>query len=356
MMTPATMNVHELCVPNIEPWQWEESLNALRRQVAESVIRHHWKTTGVASIDATARAHIAEWQALDMGCAHGAPEGDEDTSRAFRALRGQTWDLFVVEKQVGEKMMVRRLRDNRSYQVVRVEGRSIPEQATTVALRLAQLDGEDRWASTLPVIFGDHVGDASPVLALLRSFGAHPVTTWQAFMAGPGARLILEYALSHLQERAQRGEHHDDRDATRLRSLHRAFERLESAAGGELSIHHEVVLDTGRIAWVEDQAAGPHLMVFDGPEALRSYRDGLSELPNPTRGGWCRVRRATPRELCPTDFARAAMAGLRPARDGMVRVLRRDRRGLRADLRPADRHAIRQACHLLAGSQWRRAA
>ncbi len=342
---------------SIHQWQFEESLNAMRRHVSPSTLEMHWSTTGVPAIDATARAHIGEWQALDKGNTSWPPTNSVVDSIVARSLAGQSWDLYVVESNDDRTISVRRLRDQRGYRVRWLEGRVAPEVGTTVGLRLFHLEPLGIWASTLPLVVGDQGGPASLVLALLRSFGAHHLTSWRAFMAGPGGRIMLEYALSNLERRAADDPPCQQEAAESLVALHRSFSRLEKtlARGDELNCR-QVRLDDGYIAWLEDAAAGPHLAIFDDKDAFQRYRHGLDRRSPPRDIDICQVRRATPQELSPMEYALGAIAGLRPARDGLVRLHRRNNLGNLVDPRPADYRLVASACAKMSSACGRRAA
>ncbi len=342
----------------IHQWQWEESINALRRRVPESAIRRHWTTTGVTAIDACARAHIAEWQRLDV--AEVRPQATAIVDALIhRRLFRQHWDLYVVEAHHNKDISVRTLRDQRGYRLRWLEGRTPPVVGATVALRLIHLDPPGLWASTLPIEFGNQPGRGQLVMALLRSFGAHRISSWSEFMGGPGARIVLEYGLSHLEHRAARQERDDPESL--LNSLERAFTCLESALDDDrFTVPRKIELESGRIAWIEDITDGPHLILFDGPEELDRYQRAVGSTndsdPVEHHPGWCRIHRACPGELSPAEYAMAALAGLRPARDGMVKMRRRDRHGHFVDPRPCDVRAVQRACRRMAGLPQQRAA
>lgn len=203
---------------SIRQWQWEEAVNTLRRTVSESAIRFHWSMTGVPAVDATARAHLAEWQALDVADDEGGNSNYVVEALVHRALSDQHWDLYVVERGDGPTTVVRRLRDHRGFHVQWLEGRCPPTKGTTVAMRLVELDPPGLWASTLPLVFDGQPGAGGLVSALLRSFGANDVRQWSTFMRGAGARILVEYALAGLRQRAATdgaGRHVDDPETRR---------------------------------------------------------------------------------------------------------------------------------------------
>ena len=344
---------------SIEQWQWEEAVNNLRRQAEEPALCTHWKTTGQRAIDATARAHIAEWLTLDAYQGASEPSVPIIDALVHRALQEESWDLYVVERHHRSSMAVRRLRDQRGARVRWIEGRTPPPVESTVALRLVHLDPPGLWASTLPLVFGDDVGSDELLPALLRSFGAHRISCWEEFMRGPGARILLEYALSHLRRRATRGERNPFDD--HLRMLDRAFSGLESNLRANWHLSQDLItLDDGRVVWVEDITDSPHLLIFEEEKSFRRYRclvDGGHGFSSERRRvPHCRLYRACPMQLSCVEHAMGALAGLRPTRDGLVRLERRDGQGLKVDPRPEDQRAALAACRLFGTSTRRRCA
>ena len=335
----------------IHQWQWEESVNILRRRTRESAIQTHWKTTGVTTIDATARAHIGEWLALDVMPDAPAISTSIIDAIVHRRLRQQHWDLYLIEASRGDEISVRCLRHHRGYRVRWLEGRCAPEVGSTVALRLIHLDPPGLWASTLPVDLGDEPTRSQLIMALLRSFGAHQFSSWERFMSGPGARIILEYGLSNLEQMAT--YHQRDDPQSLLVQLERDFARLECRLQREPNaVCREVELSDKQVVWLEDIADGPHLLLFADRSQLRRYQRMMNSAPHDSDAAqsteWCRAYRACPEQLSPVECAMGALAGLRPARDGLVRIQRRNARRHTIDPRPRDVRSLRIACRRMA--------
>lgn len=344
---------------SIQQWQWEESVNSLRRATPESTIRAHWTTTGTTAIDATARAHIAEWNAIDVQSASGDCSVPIIDALVHRALQSAFWDLYVVERHHGATMTVRRLRDQRGMHIRWLEGRTAPAVESVVACRIVYLDPPGLWASTLPLVFGPRTDTDELVPALFRSFGDHRSDHWSTFMRGPGARIILEYALEHLRQRADAGDPRPFDE--RLVRLDRAFGQLEDslAVRGRFDVD-EATIDGGRVAWIEDVAPGPHLLVFENHRDLQHYRRHLAQTDTPSaarpRIPHCRIYRAGAEQLSSVEHALAGLAGLRPTRDGLVRLRRENGDGQLVDPRGSDVRAVESACRRLAEIHRRRAA
>ena len=344
----------------IRQWHWEESVNTLRNQARESTLRTHWTPTGITTIDATARAHIAEWDVLDNGSeklATLAPSNHPSVIDALvhRGLAATNWDLYAVESVDDSIMTVRCLRYQRGYRVCWVEGRTPPPINSTVALRLIHLDPPGLYASTLPLIFRSQPvskscpGSASLIMALLRAFGASDHDTWSNFMRELGARILLEHVLSHLQIRAASYDPCDLQQG--LRYLDDSFSELEAALfndGDKIPRH--ITLDDGRHAWIEDVAGGPHLLLFESRADWNQYRIAALRTSKPANSGtgvsWCRAYRIPPDELHPVEWKLARQAGLCPEQNGVIRLQRRSREGHFQDPTDDDRLAIQQACTL----------
>lgn len=349
--------------PVFHQWQFEEAVNRLRRRVDEAILQRHWTTTGHHTIDATARAHIAEWYQLDvLGDSIECPASVLD-ALVGRALSSSRWNLFVVEDHGGDQMAVRRLRDGEGLRVRWLEGRSPPPVGSRIALRVAHLDPPGFDVATLPVVFGGQKDAAAAIPALLRAFGRSDTDCWGAFMQTMGARIVLEYGLSRLRRCAQAAPHGQttgsDQKRRRLHQLEREFTRLERAVRRQhLQLPQVVELDEGRVAWLEDIAAGPHILMFDRRVHQQRYRrrcaqSGSALLPRP-QVSCCRIRRVTPREISSAECAIGERAGLNPQADGMVQLQRTDLDGRLVDPRPEDFRAAHQACRRLAQKKPRR--
>ncbi len=183
-------------------WQFEEAINALRRRADEELIKQHWSTTGDTTIDATARAHIAEWLTFDVDRIE--PREHESVFEAVtrRAVADQHWELYAVERRGDQRAAVRRLRDDRGFRLRWVEGRDLPPAGFVVALRTGHLNPPGFNVATLPLVFGDRRAGGEVIRALIRAFGDRPPEKWRRFMRGTGARIIVEHALERLYQRA----------------------------------------------------------------------------------------------------------------------------------------------------------
>lgn len=337
----------------IAQWQWEEAVNSLRRQASEEVLSTHWDTTGRSAIDATARAHIGEWAALSLPLRQ-KPSTIID-ALVWEALTTRHWDLYTVESSTSTTMTVRGLRDQRGYEIGWLEGRSPLAPNTLVGLRPVYLDPPGHYVSTLPLVFGDANACADVIKSLLRAFGRAQLGDWSAFMAGPGARILLEFALDHLQWRGAVG---GEEFAYPLRRLEMSYARLEAALINRPDeVPAAMSLPAGRFAWIEDVAGGPHLLIFDDRCDRRRYGASLSGASLSGDGvSWCRARRITPEEL--TDFERhvARRQGLQPDRDGIIRLERRRDDGVFIDPFPEDWRVVEEACLLMSATKVHQAA
>lgn len=349
-------------VPAFPQWQWEEAVNLLRRRTDESILQRHWSTTGDTVIDATARAHIAEWWALDVTELEPGPDESVLEAMVRHTLSEQHWDLYVVEDQGDEQMTVRRLHRGQGSSIRWLEGRTPPPVGSTVALRVGYLESTGRTVATLPLVFGDSDDAREVIRALLRAFGDRAPLSWEQFMRGVGARIVLEHGLARLRQCAGGRNAAPDSEletaVVQLQKLHEAFSRLENAVEqGRFAT--ECALEQGRVGWVEDVAAGPHLLVFDSREAHRRYRrtPAVAGLAAPgCSAAWCRVRRIDATEVTRLERALADRAGLDVEQDGLVRLQRRNRRGAFVDLEPDDYRAVCNACRRMAGRRHRRSA
>lgn len=347
----------------IHQWEFEEAVDRLRRRADQRVLARHWPTTGHRVVDAAARAHVAEWWAADVldGSIDGTDPAPSSVVEATlqRQLRATPWDLYVVEADGPAATSVRRLRDGRGLQIRWVEGRSAPPVSTTVALRVVHLDPPGLTAATRPVVFGDAATTQALVSALLRAFGDWPELDWREFMAATGARIALEYGLSHLRRCATRGVgRQPDAEAPRNPDddLVQSFRQLESTlANSATAPEDRVELENGRIAWLEDIAAGPHLMVFDNVDDWRCYRDRRTEPPGRNRVSWCRLRRVPPEQL-PDSERRDLHRDADNDATGVIRLEKRDHRGLFVEPTDGDVLAVCRACRQLAESDRRRVA
>ncbi len=332
---------------SIQQWQYEESLNGLRRQAEESRLQMHWSPTGQTAIDATARAHIAEWLVIDVIQSVSTNSVPIVDALVHREVSTAFWDLYVVERHKGSSMAVRRLRDHRGFTIRWLEGRTPPPIDSTIGLRLLYLDPPGLYASTLPLVFGDDTGSQELLPALLRSFGANDHDDWPSFMGATGGRILLEYALAHLAQRASCGALRPFDD--RLRRLHTAFSKVESSMGGACDLDGaRAHLDSGRVAWIEDIAESPHILLFDDVADLRHYRRLVAEPSGACAAirkiPYCRLYRACPIQLSSLEHALGALAGLSPTKTGLVRLERRDEAGVLIDPHPGDYRAARNAC------------
>lgn len=318
-------------------WQWEEAINQLRNQAEPAILARQWAATGQPVVDARARAHIAEWATLDRGQTLSIDK--EETifeSLVRQALRGQTWDLYTVESVGDGEMSVRGLRDQRGYRIRWIEGREMPEQDELLGLRLLYLDPPGHYACTLPLRFGDKAQGAEVLEALLRSFGRSGAKSWGEYMSGDGARLLLEYGLAALELRAARPE----KSESMQMQVEDAFRQLEAAMREDSqAVADMVALSDGRLAWVEERQIGVHLRIFDSFESWQSFRlaGKLSDV------GWLRARRVCPEELHPVEWILGAGAD----EEGLLRLERRDCRGIFVDPDQEDLQALLEACERL---------
>ena len=341
--------------PSIHQWQWEQALGRMRRRVAEATVGRHWSTTGVTDVDARARALIAEWKQLD---ADESPTWEPNyvvDAMIYRALRRRPRELYVVEECDDETVAARRLRDQVGICVDWLEGRTGLAAGDIVAMRVVELEPWDRLAATLPMTFGDEPGVDRLLAALLRGYGGSEALDWRDFMRGEGARIVLEYGLAKL-ERTCCSETADE-TVELQRPLTEAFRRLEEVVDRRVdTARRRCRLADGRIAWLEDVCAGPHLMIFDSITDYRRYRRGLRIAGEEDGAGsvpWCRMRRVSMEELSSLER--------RHVRDGddergVVRLRRRDRRRCFVDPSPDDVRAAREACRRLADDEQKRAA
>lgn len=186
----------------IHQWEFEESINRIRRRADEDRVRRHWSTTGRPRIDAAARAHVAEWRAVDRNSGRGRKPATVVDACIERAFAGAVWDLYVIEDR-GGVTSVRRLRDGDGVRIRWIEGRSPPPAGTTVGLRVVPLETLGFDAATRPVVFGGPEASRELISSLLRAFGQRPEAGWTRFMRGIGSRIVLEHGLSHLQQCAE---------------------------------------------------------------------------------------------------------------------------------------------------------
>lgn len=186
----------------IEQWQFEEGVNAIRRDACEDDIANRWPTTGYPRIDAIARAHIAEQTAFDESTPTRQPAAVVE-AMVRRAVGDEPWQLVAVEPSGDDRTVVRNLRTQKSRCVAWVEGRRLPPPGSVVAMRIGRLEVPDVRVATLPVEFGGRPAVRRLVSALLRAYGRSDYKTWLDFMGGIGGRVVLEYGLDALWERAR---------------------------------------------------------------------------------------------------------------------------------------------------------
>ena len=346
----------------IQQWQWEAALDSLRRHVPESLLRTHWEPTGILEIDATARAHIAEWALFSQIVPWPDPE-DVIESLIFGALKEARWDLYVVEDCKEDRLAVRGLRETRGFTISWLEGRELPTPGETLALRPAFLEIQGLHLSTLPLRFGAFDDPSAVMLAILQAFGGagegHP-RNWRAFMADQGSRILLEYALSSLRNLANHRVSSLESTTRALHQLHQAFRYLELSlppASPPLSCE----LPDTSIALLQTDPPGPRLLLFGRPEDKNCY---LQAAANPTRlhssstgdVAWLRIHRVLPEELHPVEWELSQQANIDAAREGMIRIHARNASGLYLDPTLDDYLRLQSACRQLAQKYRHKAA
>ena len=117
-------------------------------------------------------------------------------------MAGQHWELYAVERRGDHGTAVRRLRDDRGFELRWVEGRNLPPAGFVVALRTGYLNPPGFNVTTLPLVFGDRQAGREVIRALLRAFGDRCPEKWRQFMRNTGARIVVEHALERLCQRA----------------------------------------------------------------------------------------------------------------------------------------------------------
>ena len=353
------------CTPGvlIQQWQWEATLDSLRRHVPESLLRTHWEPTGILEIDATARAHIAEW-ALFSGLVPWPRAEDVIESLIFDALRTTHWDLYVVEDSTADRLVIRGLRDPRGFVLRWWEGRELLPPGETLALRPAFLELQGLHLSTLPLRLRACHDPSAVLFAILQAYGRpeqNASQDWRAFMAGQGSRILLEYTLTHLQHRAEARRSSLETTANALSELHQVFLSLERSLprdspplrSSDISDRCFAILDVG--------PPSPSVLVFATREDQRRYLQAAS---NPSRRrssstgdvSWIRIHRARPEELHPVEWELSRQAGIDAAREGMIRIDRRSASGLYLDPSLDDYQLLISACRELARKRRNRAA